>query len=201
LTDRNQLEELSARLDILESKQAIVELRFKYCRAVDRGDLDLLKSVFHADAVIDQDRAFAGNAHQFAEFILPLLTRSYPHRHAITNLLIELDGERAFCETQYASSHRVAVDSNTVFDVEAQGRYFDVVERRDGVWKIAYQRLFIEKTVTRRVSAFDLQGAALASPYPVDPVYLGFATPSTRPADRQLAGGIFDRLIARHGEV
>jgi hypothetical protein len=121
LTDRNELQDLRARLDVLESKQAIVELRLKYCRAVDRGDLELLKSVFHADAVIDQDRAFAGNAHQFAELILPLLTRSYPHRHAITNLLIELDGERAFCETQYASSHRVAVDSNTVFDVEAQG--------------------------------------------------------------------------------
>ena len=72
----DELAELRTRLDVLESKQAIVELLARYSRAVDRGDLELLKSVFHSDAVDDQDRAFSGNAHQFAEFILPLLTRS-----------------------------------------------------------------------------------------------------------------------------
>lgn len=195
----DELAELRTRLDVLESKQAIVELLARYSRAVDRGDLELLKSVFHSDAVDDQDRAFSGNAHQFAEFILPLLTRSYPHRHAITNTLIELDGERAFCESQIASAHRVSVDSNTVFDVENHGRYFDVMERRDGVWRIAYRRLLIERTVTRRVSDYDLEGAVLAPPWPVDPVYAGFATPATRPEDHQLPGGIFDRLISTYG--
>jgi SnoaL-like domain len=198
LADSIEVEQLRTRLDGLESKQAIAELLATYCRAVDRGDLELLKSVFHADAIDDQGRAFSGNAHEFAEFILPLLTRSYPHRHATTNPLIELDGDRAFCESRYMTSHRVAVDTDTVFDVEAYGRYLDVLERRDGAWKIRYRRLVVERTVHHRVSNFDLEEAILAPPWPVDPVYDGFATPTTRPEDHRLAGGIFDRLISTY---
>jgi hypothetical protein len=201
LNDETELSQLKARLDVLESKQAIVELLIKYCRGVDRGDLELLKSVYHSDAIDDHNVAFSGNAHELAEFILPELTRSYPHRHAITNPLVELDGERAYCESQYTSSHRLRVDSKTVFDVEAYGRYFDIMERRDGVWRIAYRRLLIERTMTLRVSAFDLESAVLTPPWSVDPVYDRFETPETRPADHRIFGGIFDRLISNHASV
>jgi SnoaL-like domain len=199
LPEQSELEELRARLDILESKQAIVELLATYCRAVDRGDVDLLKSVYHPDAIDDHDKAFSGNAHELAEFIIPLLTRSYPHRHAMSNHLIELDGDRAFCESRYASSHRVTVNSSTAFDIEAYGRYLDVIERRDGVWKIAYRRLFVERTFTRPLSDYDIQSAVLTPPFPLDPVYEGFATPASRPEDHRLSGGIFDRLLATYG--
>jgi hypothetical protein len=199
LSDNEALEELSARLDVLESKQAIVELLWKYCRAVDRGDLELFKSCYHPDAIDDHSRACSGNLHDEAAFILSLVAPSYPHRHAITNPLIELDGNRAFCESQYASSHRIVVNSKTAFDVEAHGRYFDIMERREGVWKIAYRRLFVERTITLRVSEYDFEGAMLKPPYPVDPVYMGFATPDTRPEDHRLSGGMFDKLIATFG--
>jgi hypothetical protein len=201
LLDDSELEELRRSVDGLESKQAIVELLYTYSRGADRGDVELVKSVYHADAVDSHDRAFSGNAYGLAEFILPLLARSYPHRHAITNPIIELDGDRAFCESQYSSSHRIMVNGSNVFDVESCGRYFDVMERRDGVWKIAYRRLLVERTMNRRVSDFDVEGAVLAPPWPVDPVYGRFDTPASRPQDHRLSGGIWDRLIAMHESI
>jgi SnoaL-like domain len=201
LAENSELEELRARLEVLESKQAIIELMARYCRGVDRGDVELLKSVYHPDAIDDHATTFSGNAHELADFVIPLLARSYPHRYAITNTLIDLDGDRAFCESQYTSSHRVAVDRTNVFDIEAYGRYFDVVERRNGEWKIFHRRLWVERTMTLRVSDFDLEGAMLAPPLPVDPVYDRFETPASRPEDHRLSGGLWDRWIAMHESI
>ena len=54
--------ELSDRHEI----RAVLE---RYCRAVDRGDLDLLLSVYHPDAT-DDHGMYSGNGHEFAHWLL-----------------------------------------------------------------------------------------------------------------------------------
>src|SRR5262245_17777267 len=45
---------------VLLDKQAIQEVLARYCRGVDRADLELLRSVYHPDA-IDNHGTFNGN--------------------------------------------------------------------------------------------------------------------------------------------
>jgi hypothetical protein len=105
-------------------------------------------------------------------------------RHSITNPIIELDGDRAFVESQFDSTHRLALDDEGAVDRRVQGRYLDVFARRDGRWRILHRRIVIDATWGRELTTTALTGAAaqtrlpdpaLASRRaPDDPVYRGF---------------------------
>lgn len=121
-------------------KAKIVEVLFRYCRALDRRDRELLKSVFHPDAY-DQHSFFAGNAWEFADFVCDNSATLGNTVHVVTNYLIELDGDVAYCE-----SYGVACDQNAQIEGEktfllAVGRNLDRFEKRNGEWRIAERRI------------------------------------------------------------
>src|SRR5262249_12902605 len=97
-----RLAALPRTVDELSAREAIRDVLYRYARGVDRADVDVLKSCYHPEAV-DAHWTFIGNAHEFAEEILeshqmgqlPLL------KHFITNIFIELDGDRAFVESSF----------------------------------------------------------------------------------------------------
>ena len=64
--------ELSQRIRAVVDCQAINDQMTRYIQAVDRCDLALLKSVFHADGVVDFG-VFAGNAWEFCEQNIPFI--------------------------------------------------------------------------------------------------------------------------------
>lgn len=119
--------------DLLD-KEAIRDVICRYCRAADRCDLALLKSCYHDDAT-DDHGFFAGNAHAFAEYVVTRLKQIDLSIHSITNILIELDGERAMVESQWSVIHRVR-RWFLLTDLLHQGRYLDLFEKRNGEWKI-----------------------------------------------------------------
>jgi hypothetical protein len=80
-----RLNALEARLAELQAKEDIREVLYRYARAVDRCDIDLLKSVYHEDAVDAHGLTFCGNAHDFADFIVPAMRQALTNRHAISN--------------------------------------------------------------------------------------------------------------------
>jgi len=135
------LEQRVARLEEevrdLRDREAIREVVHRYCRAVDRCDLELLKSCYHADG-FDDHGFFAGNAHRFAEYVIPVLEQIDSSVHAITNTRIEIQGDRAACESQWSVIHRLRHEKGFT-DFWHQGRYLDVFERRDGEWKILHR--------------------------------------------------------------
>ena len=147
-------------IKILCDKQAITEVIYRYARALDRCDLELLRECFHADSTHDHGD-FVGNSRDFCGWAIELLLRLTATQHHVGNILIDLDGDMAHSEAYWVAYHRIpalAGGSGVVAgrgektDLFIGGRYIDRMERRNGTWKIA-----------RRVGIHDWQRFEAAS--------------------------------------
>jgi SnoaL-like domain len=123
----------------LVAENAIQRVVLTYCRGVDRMDLELIRSVFHHDAIDDHSARYSGPGVGFADY----LARSLPAQnfistsHQITNSLISVESEdRASAETYFMVAHANGTDILWML-----GRYLDVFERREGEWKILHRRV------------------------------------------------------------
>jgi hypothetical protein len=150
---QNQINTIEARLRLVEDRQAIYDVIVRYCRGVDRSDPDLILTAFHDDAI---DNHF-GVVLPFREAIGTLKAarsggRSPPSKttsmHNICNVLIEVDGDIARCESYVIVIVRIAQDGGDIDWMHA-GRYVDRFERRNGEWRIAY------RTVVYDLERFD----------------------------------------------
>lgn len=123
-----------SRLEELLDREAIRECLVRYCRGLDRGDLDMARSAYHEDAR-DDHLAYIGSGHGLVEWADEVHRSTWEsHQHYVTNISIELDGDTAHTETYYF----VAGRPTGTFDVSlVGGRYIDRFERRAGDWKIA----------------------------------------------------------------
>src|ERR671913_2394475 len=148
-TTEGTIERLERRLAVLEAREAIRDVLYLYARGADRADAELFKSCYHPDA-IDCHWFWNGNAHEFADWVMPLLRQLPNSQHSITNPVIELDGDRAFVESQWYVLHRVPLDEERFVDQQVEGRYLDVFERRGGAWKILHRRARIAGTPGHR---------------------------------------------------
>jgi ketosteroid isomerase-like protein len=141
---------MSSQLEELIAKQEITEVINLYCRAVDRSDMDLLRSLYHPDAQ-DYHGVYNGPiAGLLDRWKTPSALYPMTH-HAVTNVLIDLKGPVAFVESYFNSVHR-RKDENEVLDEMVRGRYIDRFEKRADVWRIA-----------RRVVAYDWSRVAPAT--------------------------------------
>ncbi|MER7273159.1 nuclear transport factor 2 family protein [Dactylosporangium sp. NPDC000244] len=125
--------------DLLD-KQEISEILTRYMRAVDRGDLDALRACYLPGAVEEHGGVYTGPADAYVDSIERTLT--HPRSittHVISNVLIELDGDRAEVECYVTAFARVKPgDTLTV------ARMLDVFERVGGRWGIRHRRLVWE---------------------------------------------------------
>jgi ketosteroid isomerase-like protein len=139
-------------------KSEIEDALFRYCHAVDRCDVDLMKSVYHPDAT-DNHGIFNGPAADFAEYMIPRLEHWFSStQHHITNVLVEIHGDTAYVESYFLSFHRWRDDFNR--DNTSAGRYVDRFERRNGRWLIAHRQLLIDWTADQ-VNLEPTQSAAM----------------------------------------
>jgi hypothetical protein len=89
--DNDMIEELLARQDRIESREAIRDCLYRYCRGIDRADAAVLRSAYWPDA-IDDHVLFNGNAYDFIDWCVPLLAQVEHSQHMLGNIQIELDG-------------------------------------------------------------------------------------------------------------
>lgn len=123
-------------LDRIMSRQSIEELLLAYCRGVDRGDVELLSSVFHDDATVVSG-VINGNARDFARDIVAWCGENTQRVfHSFSNQWIEINGETAVGEA-YVIAAQVVETPDGVITALVGGRYLDRFERRGGSWKIA----------------------------------------------------------------
>lgn len=141
-------------LERLAARAEIQDLLFRYCRGIDRADADLVRSVYHPGAT-DDHGVFSGDAHEFAEFVIPMLTAEYTvTQHQLSNMLIDIDDDlqAARAETYFTAYHRERASEGARRMVVFGGRYLDRLEHRDGRWGI------VERVVAHDWSdAYDLE--------------------------------------------
>lgn len=131
---------LAARLDLIETRQALHELNTAYARAADRGDGALLLALYHDDATVVSG-SFEGPAAEFVPFAIATVRKQERTYHIFANEWFDVRGEVAVGE-----SYCFTVATNTrnagPMDNLSGGRYLDSYARRDGVWKFT-RRVYI----------------------------------------------------------
>jgi len=112
----------------------------RYCRGVDRGDKELIKSAYHADGR-DERGAAKGPPADFANEVVDRMDKSGTvGQHHITNVYLEIDGDRAIGETYF-----MALVPETGASLRYSfGRYLDTFERRNGAWKIKERKVVLD---------------------------------------------------------
>src|SRR3546814_7780602 len=93
----------------------IQKLLATYCRGIDRCDQALLKSAYWPDA-IEEHGLFNGNASEFAEFLVPMLKTMQVTMLSISNMLIDVDSDRASSATYVVAYPLMAALAGTPSD-------------------------------------------------------------------------------------
>lgn len=134
-------EEFAAAVQRLVDRAEIEDCMLRYCRGVDRYDLDLVRSSFHSDAYDDHGR-FKGPASELIGYLGELLPRFDALTHFRGNMLIEFqDDDCAHVETYALAYHRlIGRPEQELLCV----RYLDRFERRSGEWRIAHRRVVVD---------------------------------------------------------
>jgi SnoaL-like domain len=122
-------------LQNLADRQAITDLLYRYCRSMDRIDAELGYSIWHEDATADYEGYYTGSGRGFVDAACATHRRMLAHSHQISNIIIELDGDRAGSETYVTGTLRL-MKREQLRQLTVWGRYIDQWSRRDGRWGI-----------------------------------------------------------------
>ena len=126
---------MSDGLETLLAKQAITETLYRYCHAVDRIDPDLGAQIWNEDGLAHYGEIFEGTGAEFIDFVFDQHRSCDVTSHQLTNILIEVDGNRADSESYVTACIRAFG-----VDVTVRGRYMDTLSCRSGVWGIDERR-------------------------------------------------------------
>lgn len=149
--------------DELAAKQAITEVIHRYCRAMDRMDIELARSCWHPGGTDDHSPLFAGTAEGFIEWVWRLHAEMELTRHVVSNTLIELDGDRAGAESYWTVTLRLRKDGE-LYDVIGGGRYVDNFERIDGRWAIRHRQSLHDWDRVEKVAVTMASGEPMLEP-------------------------------------
>lgn len=146
-------------LQQLAARQQIEERLHDYCRGVDRGDAELMASVFWPRATIVHP-PFEGEAEAFCAAALEFIKLVEVSWHILHNLTVKFDGDTAYTETYFTGYHRFANVPKTeglIADVllphhtagKAEdhfvgGRFINWFERRGDEWRVFHHIGFRE---------------------------------------------------------
>jgi hypothetical protein len=120
------------------ARAAITDCIFRFCRALDRLDRELLASVFHPDAELDYGAIYRGGVDGFLDAAMAFQASMRDTQHHVGNILVRLDGERATAES-YVYAHHVLVEGGALHELIVGARYLDRFEARGGEWRMTHR--------------------------------------------------------------
>jgi SnoaL-like domain len=117
---------------VLEDRQSIADLMTGWIHR-DLAEWDKLRDLFHPDGTIEISW-FEGLASDFVEGSRRMGQSDIQTKHFIAAPLVTFNGNKAIAET-----NAVVIGENVRLDLgcSAHARFYDRVEKRGGVWKIA----------------------------------------------------------------
>lgn len=132
-------ERLQRALDEIErltSIEAIRECVYRVCRGTDRVDADILRSAFHADAVLHFGKIYDGPVDGWIDAAIRHQSSQSQRQHLVGNIIIRIDGDEAFVESYELDRHKTPMNGE-VRDLVLAARTLDRFQRRNGEWRIA----------------------------------------------------------------
>ncbi|MCF8710305.1 nuclear transport factor 2 family protein [Rhizorhapis sp. SPR117] len=127
----------------LIDQQEIKDVIMTYCRGIDRCDEGALRSIYHPGAV-DEHGLFNGDAMEFCDYILPLVSRHITGMHYITTVVLESDELAAIGESYFIAYTTGRDENDRLYDRTIGGRYLDRFEKRESKWKIVHRKVVID---------------------------------------------------------
>lgn len=136
-------EDVAARL-------AITDKIYRYCRSVDRLDVPVGHSVFHEDSVA-RFPSFDGTGRGWIDYICVEHLRFEHHAHQVTNIIIDVDGDKAGSEAYVLAKLRER-KGDRIVELEICARYVDEWSRRGGEWAIDKRECIVDFDQVRDVT-------------------------------------------------
>ena len=146
-------------LDRPEDRLAIRELVENWAVWRDAGDWERFATVWHPDGYMTATW-FQGSAADFIAVSRKGFDAGVRILHFLGGTSIDLAGQRAIAQTKMTINQRATVHGVLV-DVVCAGRFYDFVERREGVWGIVRRQPIYEKD---RMDVVDPAGEVALEP-------------------------------------
>jgi SnoaL-like domain len=134
--------------DDTEAKLAITEVLYRYCRALDRMDRVLADTIWHPGGTADYGPTFQGPAAGLLDTMWAGHAKLLGHSHQVTNVLIEVRGDRAASEAYVTGTLWDLTATGAMSQLVAVGRYLDRWSRRDGRWAIDHRQFIYDAVFT-----------------------------------------------------
>lgn len=162
-------------------REAIADVLRRWIHYRDRGMWERLRTTFHPGGAISS-LWFDGPFETFVDASEKMSAKTGPTKHDMGIPLIDLKGPRAVAETDVTILVRTNLMDNE-FDLTSYVRFYDLLEKREGAWRLCRRTVIYEKD--RLDPARPFQKEPDPSPF-ADP-------PDVHPAYRFLGGGMMAR--------
>jgi hypothetical protein len=129
--------------DPAADRQTIRDLLENWVLWRDAGDWDRFRTVWHPDGRM-MATWFQGSAEEFIKVSQEGFARGVRILHFLGGTSIDLVGDRAIAQTKMTISQRASVH-DVPCDVVCTGRFYDFLERRDGLWGLVLRQPIYEK--------------------------------------------------------
>jgi hypothetical protein len=141
-------------LQTLADRQAITDHIYRYCRSVDRLDIPLGHSIWHEDGIADYGGYYNGPGKGVIDLICQNHSGLLHHSHQISNILIELKGDKAGSESYCTASLRLQ-RGDKLIHMMVWSRYIDKWSRRNGRWALDKRIAIRDFDEVREVTAME----------------------------------------------
>ena len=138
-------------LTLVADRQAITDQIYRYCRAMDRIDHQLGYSIWHDDGTADYAPNYQGTGHGFIDHVCAQHAGLQQHSHQMSNIIIELDGDKAASESYVTATLRID-RGGKLMQMNVISRYVDRWSKRDGRWALDHRQAVMEMDEMREVT-------------------------------------------------
>jgi ketosteroid isomerase-like protein len=122
--------------------QAIIDLTAAYCRFVDAGDFDALRSVFTPEATAELGGSGQHGIDEICDRLATALARFVRWEHHIEGHEVHVDGDMATSRCSVRGDHvRPAGETPPVYTIV--GHYEDRLARTADGWRITHRSLVV----------------------------------------------------------
>jgi len=140
----------STQLDELIDKQLIRDVVENWVVWRDSGQWDKFRTVWHSDGVM-MATWFQGSFEEFIRVTIEGWNKGVSILHFLGGTSVELNKHRAISQTKMTITQRGLVDG-AMCDVVCTGRFYDFMEKRNGIWGVVLRQPIYEKD---RINSLD----------------------------------------------